>query len=66
MKIVDVLKNDKLSLSFEVFPPKTDSAFESVEEAASRIALDKVYESQGVDYSECYERYLAYDKILNI
>ena len=40
--------------------------FASVEEAASRIALDKVYESQGVDYSECYERYLAYDKILNI
>ena len=30
------------------------------------IALDKVYESRGVDYSECYERYLAYDKILNI
>ena len=40
--------------------------FASVEEAASQIALDKVYESQGVDYSECYERYLAYDKILNI
>ena len=40
--------------------------FASVEEAASMIALDKVYESQGVDYSECYERYLAYDKILNI
>ncbi len=40
--------------------------FSSVEEAASKIELDKVYEDQGVDYTECYERYLAYDKILNI
>ena len=40
--------------------------FASVEEAASKIELDKVYESKGVDYTECYERYLAYDKILNI
>ena len=30
------------------------------------IELDKTYVSQGVDYSECYDRYLAYDKILNI
>ena len=39
--------------------------FASVEDAAKNIALDKVYESQGVDYSECYERYLAYDNLLN-
>ena len=41
-------------------------AFESVEQAASKIELDKVYQSQGVDYSECYGRYLSYDKILNV
>ena len=40
-------------------------AFESVEAAAKMICLDRVYESQGVDYSECYERYLAYDRLLN-
>ena len=40
--------------------------FESTEEAAKMIELDKVYESKGVDYTECYERYLAYDKLLNI
>lgn len=40
--------------------------FESTEEAAKMIELDKVYESKGVDYAECYERYLAYDKLLNI
>ena len=41
-------------------------AFESVEAAAKAIELDKVFESRGVDYSECYERYLAYDNILNV
>ncbi len=40
-------------------------AFESVEAAAQKIELDKVFESRGVDYSECYARYLAYDKLLN-
>ena len=41
-------------------------AFESVEAAAERLELDKVFESKGTDYSECYERYLAYDNILNV
>ena len=41
-------------------------AFESVEKAAEKIEFSKVYESQGTDYTECYERYLAYDKILNV
>ena len=38
MKITELLKNDKLSISFEVFPPKTDSKFESVESAVLKIA----------------------------
>ena len=38
MKINELLKNGKLSLSFEVFPPKTDSGFESVERAVLQIA----------------------------
>ena len=38
MKITEKLKDGKLSLSFEVFPPKTDSAFESVESAVKEIA----------------------------
>ena len=38
MKLTSILKSDKLSLSFEVFPPKTDSAFESVEQAIEQIA----------------------------
>ncbi len=38
MKIVDILKNKKLSMSFEVFPPKTEMGFESVKSATEEIA----------------------------
>ena len=38
MKLTEILKRDTLSLSFEVFPPKTDTAFESVKTAVEEIA----------------------------
>ena len=38
MKLTELFKNDNLSLSFEVFPPKTDTAFESVKHATEEIA----------------------------
>ena len=38
MKIRDILAQEKPVLSFEVFPPKKESAYESVEKAASEIA----------------------------
>ena len=38
MKITEILNTEKLSLSFEVFPPKTETAFESVKEATEEIA----------------------------
>lgn len=38
MKISELLKAEKLSLSFEVFPPKTEASFESVKNAAMEIA----------------------------
>ncbi len=38
MKISDILKKDRLSLSFEVFPPKNESAFDSIREATEEIA----------------------------
>ena len=38
MKLTELFKKDRLSLSFEVFPPKTDSAFDSVKEATEEIA----------------------------
>lgn len=38
MKISDILKSDKISLSFEVFPPKTSETYESIKESALEIA----------------------------
>ena len=38
MKISDLFKTKEVTLSFEVFPPKTDAGFEAVEKAASEIA----------------------------
>ena len=38
MKIIDLLTREKLSLSFEVFPPKTETSFESVKNATEEIA----------------------------
>ena len=41
MKIIDIIKGNKPSLSFEVFPPKSSTAFESVVAATARIAALK-------------------------
>ena len=41
MKIIDIIKMDKPSLSFEVFPPKTSDNFDTVREATEKIALLK-------------------------
>lgn len=38
MKLSKVLKEKSITLSFEVFPPKADSAFESVKQAAYDVA----------------------------
>lgn len=41
MKIVDIIKQEQMSLSFEVFPPKKESSFESVRIATEEIAALK-------------------------
>ena len=38
MKIVKILKNNRCSLSFEVFPPKASSTFDEVKPAIEKIA----------------------------
>jgi len=38
MKLINILRQDTLSLSFEVFPPKNNTAFESVRAAVEEIA----------------------------
>jgi methylenetetrahydrofolate reductase (NADPH) len=41
MKIRDIIKEKEVTLSFEVFPPKTDAGYEAVEKAAAEIAALK-------------------------
>lgn len=41
MKISEILKKNKITLSMEVFPPKTSTAFETVNEAVKEIAALK-------------------------
>lgn len=44
MKIIDKLNEDKIHISFEVFPPKTDAGFDKVLSAVDQIAkLDPSY-----------------------
>ena len=38
MRIIDIINGEKPSLSYEVFPPKTDMAFDSVKHATEEIA----------------------------
>ena len=38
MKIIDKLNEDRIHISFEVFPPKTDAGFEKVKDATDKIA----------------------------
>ena len=41
MKIIDIIKSDKPTLSMEVFPPKTSDKFESIKLATEQIAALK-------------------------
>lgn len=41
MKITDIINQNRLLLSFEVFPPKSETAFESVKDATEKIAALK-------------------------
>lgn len=41
MKISEILASERVTLSFEVFPPKTDTNYESVEKAAFNVAALK-------------------------
>ena len=41
MRISDILNSDKITISFEVFPPKTGASFENVLETSRRIAALK-------------------------
>ena len=56
MKIRDILGRGKPTLSFEVFPPKEESNYESVERAAFSIAELKPAFMSEIGRASCRER----------
>jgi len=65
-KLVTLKNKETACLGSAILTAVGVSFFANVEEATKMIELDKVFESRGVDYTECYERYTSYDKLLNI
>lgn len=41
MKVIDILKKEQMSLSYEVFPPKKETSFKNVKSATEKIAALK-------------------------
>ena len=44
MKISDILREDKITLTYEVFPPRAGDTYESVAEKARTIAAPGLHE----------------------
>jgi len=65
-KLVTLRNKETACLGSAILAGVGVGAFESVEKAAEMIQLGRVYESKGTDYTECFERYQSYDKILNV
>ena len=58
MKITDILARDTLTLSFEVFPPKTETVYDSVKAATEEIAaLHPAFMSVTYGAGGCTSRY---------
>lgn len=65
-KLVTLKNKETACLGSAILAGVGIGLFESAEKAVEKLELDRVFEPQNVDYTECYERYLSYDKILNI
>lgn len=70
MKITDILNKNVPTLSFEVFPPKTDALYSSVEQAVEQIAdlkpsyMSVTYGAGGgtSDYTVSIAKHIQQDK----
>ena len=65
-KLVTLKNKETACLGGAILAGVATGVFDSVVNACELIEIDKAYEPKGVDYSECYERFLKYDKILNV
>ena len=65
-KLVTLKNKETACLGSAILAGVGIGLFESAEKAVEKLELDRTFKPKGVDYSECYERYLSYDKTLNI
>ena len=65
-KLLTLKNTETACLGAAILAGVGTGVFESVEAAAERIVTNKVYQPEDADYSACYERYQAYDAILNV
>jgi len=65
-KLLTLKNTETACLGAAILAGVGTGVFESVEAAAERIVTNKVYQPKDADYSACYERYQAYDAILNV
>ena len=65
-RLVTLKNKETACLGAAILAGVGTGVFSSVEKAAEMIEVSKAYEPKGTDYTECYERYKAYDAILNV
>ena len=65
-KLVTLKNKETACLGSAILAGVGIGLFESAEKAAEKLELDRTFEPEDVDYTECYERYLEYDRILNV
>ena len=65
-KLVTLKNKETACLGAAILAGVGTGVFESVEKACGMIEIDKAYVPCGDDYTECYERFEKYDKILNV
>ena len=65
-RLVTLKNKETACLGAAILAGVGTGAFESVEAACDMIEIGRSYSPTGADYTECYERYTKYDKILNV
>jgi xylulokinase len=65
-KLVTLKNKETACLGSAILAGVGIGLFESAEKAAEKLELDRAFEPKENDYTECYQRYLAYDKMLNV
>ena len=64
-RLVTLKNKETACLGAAILAAVGTGVFSSVADAAAMIGLDVVYEATGADYTDCYQRFVAYDKLLN-